>query len=1206
RAAAALEAHHDALRLRFRRDADGAWKQSHADAAGHRALAVLDLSGVPAAARRGAMEAAAEQVQRSLELSRGPLLRAALFERGAGQPQRLLLAIHHLVVDGVSWRVLLEDLESAYAQLARGEAVRLPAKTTSWKAWAERLAEHAGSGALADEAAYWSAGAALVVAPLPVDDPAGEDTEARSRSVAISLGAEETGALLREVPQAYRTQVDDVLLAALAAALSRWTGEARVRIDLEGHGREEEAVGGVDLSRTVGWFTTIYPVVLEPPRSGGPGAALKAVKEQLRAVPRRGIGYGLLRYAGGEAGAELARAPRAEVAFNYLGQLDAAVSGEAFFALAEEPAGDTADGRTPRAHRVLVTGAVRDGRLEVRIGYAEGVHRRETIERLAGWYAAELRELIAHCRAAEAGGYTPGDFPLAGLGQAALDALLGSERGVEDVYPLTPMQEGMLFHTLDEQGQGTYVGQMVLTLRGAPEAPLFLRAWQAAMERHPALRTRFEWDGLERPLQVVAGRAAPEFVQHDWRELDEAGQRAGLEAYLEEDRRRGVDVRRAPLMRLALFRTGDDRWELVWTHHHLVLDGWSLPLFFRDVLDLYEGYAQGRQVRLAGVRPHRDYVAWLAEQDLARAEAAWREALDGFAAPTPLPLDGAAPRPGNAAAGPGGHGEAGLRLDAERTARLQAFARAEGLTLNTLLQAAWGLLLARRSGEADVVFGATVSGRPPRLAGAEEMVGLFINTLPVRVRVRPEMVVGEWLRELQARQAVLREHEHTPLVQLRKWSEVPAGQPLFESAFSFSNYPVDAALTQRDVGFRVESARVIERDDIPLFLSAAVQGEGVDIQLGHQLSRVAPASAARLLEELGVLLDQLAADPRLPLDRVTGLGADERLRLLAAGRGPAADFPRGRSVHELIALRAAATPDAPAVLAGGVRLGFAELEARADQLAARLRSLGVGPEARVAILLDRSAELAVAILGVLRAGGAYVPLDPAYPADRLAYLLADSGARVVVTRTSLADTVPASAAATLFVDADEVPEVPVAPAVVDPENAAYVIYTSGSTGAPKGVMVSHRSLICYAEAARTELGLGAGDRFLQFASPSFDVMVEEIFPAWLAGAAVVFPGQDLLESPGALLETVEAQGVTGFELPTAFWHEWVRMLTEEGRRLPASLRFVIVGGERVHPERLAEWARLGVPLVHVFGLTETTVSSAMLRLEAGDDGSRWS
>ncbi|HEU0076802.1 MAG TPA: condensation domain-containing protein, partial [Longimicrobiaceae bacterium] len=538
------------------------------------------------------------------DLAHGPLLRAVSFHPGAGQPGRLLLAIHHLMVDGVSWRILLEDLESAYRQLTRGEAVRLPAKTTSWKAWAEGLAARSRSAALAAEAAYWREQAHRWVAQLPTDDPSGENTLASARSVEVRLTGHETGVLLREAPAAYRTQVDDVLLTALARALARWTGELRVRVALEGHGREEAWMEGVDLSRTVGWFTSIYPVVLELPADGGPGAALKAVKEQLRAVPGRGIGYGLLRHGGGsEPGAELAGAAEAEVGFNYLGQLDQAVAEDAFFAFAPESAGAPADPRGPRGHRIEVSGAVRAGCLELQIGYSARVHRPETMQRLAGWYAEELRALIAHCTADAAGGYTPSDFPLAGLSQAELDALLGSERGVEDVYPLTPMQEGMLFHALSEEGSGTYVGQMAMTLRGALDVQAFAHAWQGVVDRHGALRTRFAWERTDRPLQVV-GRAELPFAQEDWRECSDAQRQARLEAYLDGDRRRGMDVGRAPLMRLALFRTGEERYDLVWTHHHLVLDGWSLSLLFRDVLALYDGHRQGGTVQLGQVRPH--------------------------------------------------------------------------------------------------------------------------------------------------------------------------------------------------------------------------------------------------------------------------------------------------------------------------------------------------------------------------------------------------------------------------------------------------------------------------------------------------------------------------------------------------------------------------------------------------------------------------
>ncbi|HEU0077210.1 MAG TPA: condensation domain-containing protein, partial [Longimicrobiaceae bacterium] len=997
-------------------------------------------SGVAEQAQRSAIETAAEQVQRSLDFVRGPLLRMGCFELGGGRPGRLLAVVHHLAVDGVSWRILLEDLESAYVQLSRGEAVRLPAKTTAWQTWATRMAEHAHGAALEDEAAYWRAQAAREVTPLPLDCSEGEDTLSRSRHVAVRLDREETEALLREVPQAYRTQIDDVLLTALAGALRRWTGERRVRVELEGHGREEERVPGADLSRTVGWFTSIYPVVLELPENGGAGAALRAVKEQLREVPGRGIGYGLLRHLRG-----MDLGPGAELGFNYLGQLDQTVSGEAFFALAEESAGGTQDGRTPRAHRVEVTGAVREGRLEVAIGYGAAVHHRQTMERLAALYAEELRGLIAHCTSDGAGGYTPSDFPLAGLGQEELDTLLGRGREVEDVYPLVPMQEGMLFHALSSPESGAYLGQFGFVLEGDLDSEALERAWQGGVARHEALRAGFVWEELRRPLQVVRRMVEVPFRREDWRGLGEAERQARMQAYLREDRLQGFDLTWAPLMRLALFRTAESRYQLVWTHHHLILDGWSLGVLFRDVLALYAAYREGRTAQPRKARPYGEYVAWLAGQDFARSEQVWREELEGFAAPTPLPLDEAAPR----GSGEAGHGEAELRLGEERVAALQAFARAQGLTLNTLLQGAWALLLARYSGEEEVVFGATVSGRPPHLPGMEEMVGVFINTLPVRVRVRPEARVGEWLAKLQARQAALQEHEHTPLVQVQKWSGVPAGRPLFESVFSFANYPFDPAHGAQDPGFRVASSWAIERDDYPLFLVAEAQGGGIRGKLVYHTPRFSPAAAERLLELLGGLLGELAADPARRLGDVSGLAPEERQRLLAAGWGAREEYPWERCVDERIADRAAATPDAVAVMCGDDRIGYGELGERASRLADRLRLLGVGPEVRVALLLDRSVELAVAILGVLRAGGAYVPLDPAYPRERLAYLLADSGARVVVTRNSLADTLPAGTARTLLVDdAGLTAAEPVGLRRADPDRLAYVVYTSGSTGTP--------------------------------------------------------------------------------------------------------------------------------------------------------------
>ncbi|HEX7241264.1 MAG TPA: condensation domain-containing protein, partial [Longimicrobiaceae bacterium] len=667
RALAALAEHHDALRLRFHRDPVG-WTQFHAPVGQGVPLVGIDLSRLDEAARGGALAAAADRVQAGLELARGPLARAAWFRMGRDGPGRLLLVVHHLAVDGVSWRILLEDLETAYGEAERGGAVRLPPRTTPWKAWAERLMEHAHAPETAAEVPYWTSQARLGAASLPLDDPDGEDVAGRVRTVTVTLEPDETASLLRDVPAAYRTRIDEVLLCALARALGRWTGDRRLRVDLEGHGREEGRVGDVDVSRTVGWFTTLYPVVLELPEGGGPGEALRAVKEQLRGVPGRGLGYGLLRWGSG-AGAELAAAPRAEVVFNYLGQVDATLAEHTFFRLAPEPAGASQDPRRARSHRLEVDGVVSGGRLSMTFAYGAAVHRAETVERVVAGYAGELRGLIAHCRSAEAGGYTPSDFPLAGLGQAALDALLGSDRGVEDVYPLSPMQEGMLFHSLYAPDSGVYVGQFGLLLEGALDARALERAWQDAVDRHEALRAGFAWAGLPRPVQVVRREAELPLRVEDWRGLDAAERRARLEHWLEADRTAGFHPGRAPLMRLALFRLGDGEHQLVWTHHHMVMDGWSLSLVLGDVRAAYAAHVRGEAPPPARGLRYREYVAWLERQDRSRAERFWREAVAGFDAPTPLPASRAPGTPGE------GSGTAALLLSEERTGALREQAR---------------------------------------------------------------------------------------------------------------------------------------------------------------------------------------------------------------------------------------------------------------------------------------------------------------------------------------------------------------------------------------------------------------------------------------------------------------------------------------------------------------------------------------------------
>ncbi|HEV2733990.1 MAG TPA: condensation domain-containing protein, partial [Longimicrobiaceae bacterium] len=676
-------------------------------------LECVDLSSVPGAEHPAHVAAVAARLHEGLDLAAGPLVRAALFDSGDGRPQRLLVVVHHLAVDGVSWRILLEELETLCGALERGETATLPAKTTSFARWTALLREHAASEAARGEAAFWRAEAAAPAPSLPVDRADGPDTLGSARTVVVALGEEETRALLHRVPQAYRTQVNDVLLTALVEAFAGWTGARSLRLALEGHGREE-LFEGVDLSRTVGWFTSIYPVRLGLEGVNGEGAALRAVKEQLRAVPRRGIGYGVLRYLSDdrELRDALARAPEPDVGFNYLGQLDRAPGASGRFRRARESSGPPASLHDRRPRPIDVNAGVRGGRLELGWTFSESLHAPETIRALAGRYLDALRALVAHCTSPGAGGYTPSDFPLAGATQAQLDALF-RERGaeVEALYPLSPLQQGMLFHVVQDEVLRPYLVQGRYTLPGALDPALLRAAWRRVAERHAVLRTAFLWEEVDAPLQWVSRTVEIPWHEEDWRGLSPEARETGVARYLAADRARGLDLSEAPLMRFALFRTGESEHRLVWTFSHLLLDGWSTPFVLGEVFALYDAFLRGEEPEPESRRPYADYIAWTQRKGLADAEGFWRRALQGFTAPTPLEIGRAHP------GAEGGSAEAHLTVPAGATGALDALARGRGLTLNTLVQGAWALLLSRYSGEDDVLFGALVSGRPAELAG---------------------------------------------------------------------------------------------------------------------------------------------------------------------------------------------------------------------------------------------------------------------------------------------------------------------------------------------------------------------------------------------------------------------------------------------------------------------------------------------------------
>ncbi|HEU4323868.1 MAG TPA: amino acid adenylation domain-containing protein [Roseiflexaceae bacterium] len=847
--------HHDALRLRFAPSESG-WRQTVGEDT-RVELRQIDLAACDPAELPARIADEGARLQASLDITSGPLVGAALFDCGPGRPGRLLIAIHHLAVDGVSWRILLPDLVALYEQQAGGEPPKLPAKTSSYQQWAQQQAAVAASPALDAERAFWRRLAETPVAALPLDLPDGRtaNTEATAARVTVELDTDETTALLQTLPKAYRARIDELLLAAVLWATGRWTGQPRLLIDLEGHGRGDGA-GELDLSRTVGWFTALYPLLLERAPSDDLLATLRAIKEQLRAAPEGGAGYGILRYLG----EGLDATPKAEICFNYLGQLGQDMPADAPIGFAAERGGPDHDPRSPRPHLLEVGGSIAGSRLRVDWTYSTAAHLPATVERLAADFAAALRSLIAGARLAEANAYTPSDFPLATVGQASLAALVGRYGPVDDLYPLTPVQQGMLFHALYEPESPVYHTQFSWTFHGALDADAFRRAWDTVVQRHAILRTAFVWEGLREPLQVVLPEVALPWMDEDWRDIPADEQRTRLEARLEEARR-GFDMARAPLMRVALLRTADDAHAFVWDQHHILLDGWCTGVLLREAFLCYEALCSGTDAALPPARPYRDYIAWLRSQDMAAAEGYWRELLRGFTAPTPLPLQGpayAAPHAAGTA-----YDKRERRLPAALSEGAKTLARQRQITLNTLLQGAWALLLAHHSGERDVVFGCTVAGRPPELPGVESMVGLFINTLPVRVAVDPAQACGAWLEGIQRGQVELRQYEYTPLASAQRWSELPPRQPLFETNVVFENIPT-ADADRRRSRIQIGDVRSYIQNNFPLTLRG-VPEEELALHLLYSTQRYSQAAADHLLGQLETLLGAIVARPDTPL-----------------------------------------------------------------------------------------------------------------------------------------------------------------------------------------------------------------------------------------------------------------------------------------------------------------------------------------------------
>ncbi len=1184
-----LTNYHDSFRLRYYQRA-GEWIQVYSESDENVLFELHDFNN-------SHMHEILSKLQYELNITDGPLIKVAYFDSGDQEKGRLFITVHHLVIDGYSWRLMLDTLQMIYEQLTNSGSVQLPVKGLSFKKWSEHLYEYAYSNQLKDELAFWKNNVPSSVNTIPIDMEGGRNDENSARTLSFMLTEKETKYLLHDTYQLFKMRIDDILLSALSSTLANWSGETLV--DLEGHGRNP-LLKEYDTSRTVGWFTCVYPIVMgDIEKEKGIAEILKQVKERYRAIPNGGIGYEILYYlAEKEMRGQISSRKRGQISFNYLGQFEQAIKKQQLFNIADVNTGPTRDLNGIRSHLLEIECMIVDKKLCVEWKYSANSHLVETIQGLAKDFVNNLKNIIDHCQTKEGTYLTPSDFPLVSIDQKKIDEWIEVYKNIEDIYMLSPVQQSMVFHHIYSPKSSVTVEQTIFSIKSKLDIEIFEKAWQKLLDRHESLRTSYHWEGLEEAVQIVHKDLKIPFQVLDWTNFSKSEGLQKLEQLIEEDRKKGFDLSKPPLMRILVIKQEEYAYDVVWTHHHLQLDGWCNSILFKELGQCYEALCVDEKITFGHVYSFKDYIDWLRRQDKKKAEQFWRTELDGFK--TPIRFNNIFPAKNSNQLS--AFGDVVYEVSEDKQQIIQDFTRKNRITLNTMIQGAWAILLNRYSQETDIIFGVTSSGRPAELEGSDSIIGCFMNTLPFRVKINKNVNLIKWLKDVQLKQVEMRQYEYTSLVDIRSWIDMPRSSALYdlyESIVIVENYPFDVKLKDGIGSLQVKSVRIDEQMDYPLVVYCNLQPK-LQLKLLFNSSFLNETEANQILSHLINILWEMLVSEDGKLENISMISEKELTHILSDNNSTSLDYPKNQCFQDLFTDQVKLNLNKPAVIQGNESLSYTELDILSNQLAHKLIKLGVGPEIPVGVYVERSPKMIVGILAVLKAGGAFLPIDMDYPGERINLMLKDAQVPILLTQNNLQSKIRDYQGHTVCLDIewDSVREEPKnQPSVrIEPQNLAYIIYTSGSTGRPKGVMMSHEAVVSHSIDICKRYELTPEDRVLQFSSISFDISLEQIFTTLAAGSSLVLRDKNIW-TPYQFSQKCVELGLSVVNLPTNYWGEIVQEWYTRPEIIPDSnLRLVIVGGEQMPAEKVGMWEQLpleDIILLNAYGPAETAMTSTL-------------
>ncbi len=1243
----ALMKQHDVLRLRFSKlRAENLAKHDNSA----RSLASISEIITEHTVQSKAIEAEeiqafADKAQASLSIEKGPLFKVVLFNLPQ-QRQKLLFIIHHLVIDGVSWRILADDIDLAISQQNKNQVIDFGPKTSSFQFYTKTLEQFAQSDFVLGQKDYWQDLLAQASRSDCLDIIVDKHAQASSSELRFRLDPNLSQSLHVEAHQAYGTEVQDLLLLSFHLALQECGLSRDTWVTLEGHGRDALQGGfleQIDSTRTIGWFTSMYPVLI-PSGDEGLADSILSIKQNLRSIPDKGGLFSLLRYLSRDQEflSTVENSPAPYISFNYLGQLD----NQSFGALSLDESYQGSDNSELNrlSHPLNLSAAFKADCFEFQFLFDLNCFDEDKISELSRQFLSTLEELIQHCMDGRNFGFTPSDIPYFPIEQTQLNLVCDRYRDIagtppiRSLYPLSPMQEGMLFHSRLDNSSGMYCEQVSVLLSGDMNLAAMQQAWNEALVSHDILRTVFVWEDLPKPLQLVCSKAQLEISNIDWR--DERDLEAKLKRFLQEDRAKGFDFSQAPLMRLHYIQcpsdTGAILGRLIWTYHHILLDGWSMPILMKEVFDRYNALIDSTELsdlyykQTAG--GYQAYIEWLYNnsskaliassggevESLSNEHQFWRSYLAGFEEPNALGLaKSSAPLLANELR----YQESQFVLSEEETLSLQALANNNQVTLNTLMQAAWAILLNRYSGEKDILFGITVSGRPSELENVESTLGLFINTVPFRVQVESDESLDSWLKSIFNNQLQLRQFETSSLVDIQAQSQVDGSRALFDSILVFENYPLGESVQNTLSGLSIEDSQVFEQTNFPLSL-IILPGQQLDVRVLFDSNAFSRDSIVRLLQHLKTILLRFVKLDRnketgsqLALQDIDYLSDAEKGSMLQEWNQTATDYPREQYLHDIVARQESSRI---ALMFNDEKVSYGQLEEKSSKLAQYLldhHTVTAGD--KVVICLNRSTDLIVSILAILKLGSSYVPLDPGYPEERQRYMLEDTQTQLIITdeeNSALVNHLVSNKAfrdSLAFVNVDELQEAILAsallsddllPAYLDNEDVpAAILYTSGSTGQPKGVCLTHRGLSRMVMNTNY-MTLNPEDRVAHVSNICFDAASFEIWAALLNGLPLVILEKDIMLDLVKFEYELKSHEVSILLITTALFN----LVAKEQVSALENINYLFFGGEACNVGMVKRVLEQAQPkhLMHMYGPSENSTYATWYEVKSIEDNAK--